>query len=375
MSSIAISAAAGPGPSRSLYSPSIDFLLLGGGSLLALLVLRAVWPQQQGYAWSLATVAFLANLFNHPHFAHSYQLFYRGYRQKLTSPRYVPALRLGYLVSGLLVPLAMAGFFAWAIATANARVMGHAVNAMFFLVGWHYAKQGYGMAMVDAALKKAFFSNLEKKVLLVNAFCAWGASWLLGNQLLGRQGQYFGIGYVAIPVDAAWVTASQAVLWASSLLTVALLAVRYATRRPMAWNGLVAYAAALYPWLLLRDPLLMLWIPLFHSLQYLAVVWRYQANLAGARSPSPGGRWLRLGAFIVLGLGLGYLGFWAAPAWLGTHVPYDRALFGDSLFFFIFWIFINVHHYFLDTVMWRKGNPDVAEHLFGARPAGPPARA
>lgn len=30
----------------------------------------------------------------------------------------------------------------------------------------------------------------------------------------------------------------------------------------------------------------------------------------------------------------------------------------------LFWVFINVHHYLLDTVMWRKGNPDVKRHLF-----------
>lgn len=373
MSSIAVSAPAGPHPSRSLYSPPIDFLLLGGGSLLALLVVRAAWPEQQGYAWSLAVVAFLANLFNHPHFAHSYQLFYRGYPEKLTSPRYAPGLRLGYLVSGLVVPLAMAGFFAWTVMAGNARALGYAVNGMFFLVGWHYAKQGYGMAMVDAALKRAFYSGIEKKVLLANAFCAWAASWLLGNQFFGQYAQYFGIGYAALPISDGWARFAQAVLWASSALTVGLLAVRYASRRPVAWNGLVAYAASLYPWLLLRDPVLMLWIPLFHSLQYQAVVWRYQANVVRGRTASRAMRALRMALFVGLGLGLGYLGFWAAPAWLGTHVPYDRALFGDSLFFFIFWIFINIHHYFLDTVMWRKGNPDVAEHLFGMTP--PPARA
>jgi len=28
------------------------------------------------------------------------------------------------------------------------------------------------------------------------------------------------------------------------------------------------------------------------------------------------------------------------------------------------WVFINIHHYLLDNVMWRKGNPDVGHHLF-----------
>jgi hypothetical protein len=31
----------------------------------------------------------------------------------------------------------------------------------------------------------------------------------------------------------------------------------------------------------------------------------------------------------------------------------------------MFWIFINVHHYFLDNVMWRRENPDTGKYLFG----------
>ena len=34
------------------------------------------------------------------------------------------------------------------------------------------------------------------------------------------------------------------------------------------------------------------------------------------------------------------------------------------MFLFVFWIFINVHHYFLDNVMWRRENPDTKKYLF-----------
>jgi hypothetical protein len=61
---------------------------------------------------------------------------------------------------------------------------------------------------------------------------------------------------------------------------------------------------------------------------------------------------------------LGYIGFWLMPQWLDEHVNYSKALFGGSLFLYVFWIFINVHHYFLDTVMWSRGNPDVSRYLF-----------
>jgi hypothetical protein len=133
--------------------------------------------------------------------------------------------------------------------------------------------------------------------------------------------------------------------------------------RSVAVNGLIAYAVSLYAWLLIRDPIVLIWVPVFHSLQYLAVVWRFESNRS--RSLESGIRpSLKFGLFVAAGMGLGYLFFWAAPQWLDANLNYSRESFGTSLFIFVFWIFINIHHYFLDTVMWRKGNPDVQTHLF-----------
>jgi hypothetical protein len=58
------------------------------------------------------------------------------------------------------------------------------------------------------------------------------------------------------------------------------------------------------------------------------------------------------------------MGFWGAPVYLHMVITYDQAVFGTTVFLFMFWIFINVHHYFLDNVMWRSHNPDVRKYLF-----------
>ena len=73
---------------------------------------------------------------------------------------------------------------------------------------------------------------------------------------------------------------------------------------------------------------------------------------------------LRFAAFVTIGVILGYIGFWGAPEKLGSLVPYDTDVFGAALYVFVVWIFINVHHYFLDNVMWRRENPDTKRHLF-----------
>ena len=140
----------------------------------------------------------------------------------------------------------------------------------------------------------------------------------------------------------------------------------------------MAYVASLYLWILIAriNPLWLLIVPALHSLQYLAVVWRYQTNVerdsfdAESDPPPKALSFLgplyrfRLLGFIVGGTALGYLGFWLIPSALTALIPYDRQVLGSSLFFFIVLIFINVHHYFLDNVMWRRGNPEVSRYLF-----------
>lgn len=352
---------------RHLYGPVADFLLLGGGSLFVLVAVRSyLGDGEDARAISLAVTLMLANLINYPHFAHSYQIFYQDFRAKLTSVRYSRDLRRLYLIAGVVVPIAVASFLTWAVCTRQPRALGLAANAMFFLVGWHYVKQGYGMAMVDAVLKKAFYDDKEKKALLANAYAAWMLSWLLVNYLLATVStrSYWEIGYFVVPVPLWILWLAGALSLATSLRLALALYRRQRSGKALAWNGLVAYGVSLYAWLLIRDPIVLLWVPLFHSLQYLAVVWRFQSNRINQGTRSTTNPKLRMLLFLVIGFALGYIGFWALPAWLNTNTSYDRTIFGQSLYFYLLWIFINIHHYFLDTVMWRKGNPDVSRHLF-----------
>lgn len=359
-------------PRRHLNGPLLDFLLLGGGSLVALLALRAVMGDVSwAAAWSTGTTVALANIVNNPHFAHSYQLFYRDFGAKLTT--YPRELRLRYWLCGLVAPLALLGFMAWTVVAGQPRALGLLANLMFFLVGWHYVKQGYGIAMVDAAFKQAFYTVGEKRALLRNAYAVWVLSWILLNRMLGGVlSQYWGVEYVFIEIPLPLVWLASAAALACGVDVAWRLLQRWRRGDAFAWNGLLAYVASGYVWLMIRDPVLVLWVPLFHSLQYLAVVWRCERNRIDTRHPHEMLPALRLGGFYAIGLALGYLGFWLLPRWLNQHVPYDYALFGTGLFFFVFWIFINVHHYFMDTVMWRKGNPDVQRYLFAYSGRGQP---
>ncbi len=43
---------------------------------------------------------------------------------------------------------------------------------------------------------------------------------------------------------------------------------------------------------------------------------------------------------------------------------YNAKTFGASFYLFAFMIFVNIHHYFVDNVLWRRDNPNIRQYLF-----------
>ena len=470
---------------RWLHGPVLDFLLLGGGSFLVLGALAAFWPRDDAAQVALAgTMLLLAHFVNHPHFAHSYQIFYRGFVRKAfprsrrgdapptgakappspgegkgaamvmggaalgpeteaplppgegfgvrgeqgsapePTPASTPESRLAarYRFAGLLVPAVLVAFFAAALAEGSVALLGLAANVMFFMVGWHYAKQGYGILMLDAARKGLRFAPRARRRLLWNTHLAWITFWLFANEMLKAR-ELWGITYYFFDLPDPLLFTMAALVTVSTLAVGRDLLALWRAERVLPVNGLLAYIAAGYVWLLVGrlDPVLLLVVPFFHALQYLAVVWRYQLNVeeadrlpahapaghgkspdgqddfapmgsgaplprevleASEKSPSPPERrvgvreipwkaWLKsapvgLARFILAGGVLGFAGFWLAPITIDALSGYDQAVFGATLFLFVGWTFINIHHYFIDNVIWRRENPETRRHLFEA---------
>ena len=396
---------------RSLFGPWVDFATLGGGSFLVLGAMAAFFPRDEAARAALAgAMLVLAHFVNHPHFAHSYQIFYRGFVRKAFGPASPLAAR--YRFAGILVPAVLAVFFAAALAGGSVALLGLAANVMFFTVGWHYAKQGYGILMLDASRKGLRFAPDARRRLLWNTHLAWVANWLAVNDLLAAK-ELWGITYYLIDVPDPLLFGMIALVAVSTLSVGRDLLSLWRAERALPVNGLLAYVAAVYVWLAVGrlDPILLFVVPFFHSLQYLAVVWRYQLSVeeagrhpatpVGGEAPLPPGEgfgvregraaapigapeavlvapkwkaWLRgapagLTRFILVGGALGFAGFWLAPVTTDALSGYDQAVFGATLFLFIGWTFINIHHYFMDNVIWRRENPETRRHLFsgGAR--------
>ena len=128
---------------------------------------------------------------------------------------------------------------------------------------------------------------------------------------------------------------------------------------------LLALLCSVWLWTIFSgvDPLVRYVVPALHSVQYLYFVWLLEGNRARERQGPP---WfetsarVRLGILAASALGLGWVLFHGAPWWLddGLIPPHERAsALGPTPCFAAIYAFVNIHHYFMDHVIWRRENP------------------
>jgi hypothetical protein len=115
------------GRSGYLFHPVFDFICLGGGSLLVL-GLIALYVPATSTAIVAVTMAVLAHFVNNPHFAHSYQIFYSDFRTKAFNWTTPPALRVRYILAGIIVPLALVTFFTTTVLRGHAPCLDSALT-------------------------------------------------------------------------------------------------------------------------------------------------------------------------------------------------------------------------------------------------------
>jgi hypothetical protein len=144
-------------------------------------------------------------------------------------------------------------------------------------------------------------------------------------------------------------------------------------RRLPPLSPLVGFLITIWLWTVYSslDPLMMYVIPALHSIQYLYVVWLLKRNEAReAEGPPLFGKptGLRLGILAASAIGLGWILFRGAPELLDgalvmTSAPGEaQADLGATPYFAAIYVFVNIHHYFMDYVIWRRENPDT-RHL------------
>jgi hypothetical protein len=353
--------------------PLVEFSLVGGATLV---LFPLAWLAERAFGLDAAELAVgfatfhAAHLINDPHFSVTYLLFYRNVRKRLFGAPVEPWQRLRYAFAGVIAPVALVAWTAVAIGHGSARALGALIELMFALVGWHYAKQGFGVLLVLSARRGARYQPHERRALLAHALC--GAAFAWANPAApSREVEEKGVIYTALPHPRALELATGAVFFLSALWLAAVLAKKTVRERrvpPLA--PLAGYLVTIWVWTVFSslNPLLVYLIPALHSLQYLYFVWLLRRNEAReVEAPPHFGRPARetLLLLAVSAVALGVVQFHLAPSvldslrWLVPHgSPPSLVDLGSTPWFAGLFAVVNVHHYLMDAVVWRRDNPD-----------------
>lgn len=337
-------------PTRSLVSPQWDFWLIGGASLVVWLLMqvgarnRALYGVKNHFAELALTMGFVSILVNYPHFLASYKLAYgRG----------LSFLRKHWFQT-IMVPCLLVNFLVYAYYLANMPgaktqcewMLGAAVNFMYFTVGWHYTKQAFGCTMVYASYERYPLNSVQRESIRWSLLSIWWYSFVY-NGLQG-EGTFWGLRYRTWILPPGSLTLTGWLFTALTVWTAYVVLWRNWKVGARPSPTLLAPYLAMLVWFtpgLRQTDYFLYMVPFFHSLQYLAFVYRVERSTAGESA------W-QLGLVASALLVSGWLSFEVVPGNLDESFDNMRT-FGFSFFLIAANLFINIHHYFLDNVLWR----------------------
>jgi hypothetical protein len=358
---------------------AVEFLVVGGGTLilfpLAWILRRALGLDASELAVGFS-MFYAAFVINDPHFAVTYLLFYKDAKNRAFGAAFSPPQRVRWLISGVLVPTLLAAWAIVALAKNSATTMGWMIQLMFFLVGWHYVKQGFGVLTVLSARRGVRWSPTERAIVLFHCFAGWAYAWASPADS-GNLVEEKGVVYASLAHPPGLERATQIIFFLSALPLLWALYKKWRTEgRPPPLAPLAGLLITVWLWTVYSgiDPLMRYMIPALHSLQYLYFVWLLRRNEARAHEGPPHfglPTRVRVGLLAATAIGLGWILFHGAPSLLDEaltsssprRIPLVDDL-GPTPYFAALFVFVNIHHYFMDHVIWRRDNPDT-RHLIG----------
>lgn len=335
------------GARHSIISPVIDFLSVGGLSLLLMIPLM-LSGRTDLVIIGAGAQAWMATLINMPHFMASYRLVYGSQammREHKWAAFYIPLILLAYIVVAISIP-------------SLSQVMGIIfITISSVYLAWHYTGQVWGMMASFAYLDGHSFDPTERKLIRASLriLLVWHLAWFLYTQLRDPSN------VIAIYYGASALTVVGFVLGA-----VGLVRMKRRTGRMPPRLAIVAWLA-IFTWyaLMARDAKALFWVQIAHAIQYLAFPVRMEINQAVA---SPKATPQRVALRLVLyGVGLLVVSLVVSRVVPMSMMGAIGRIFGEEparAAPILILSFINIHHYFTDGVLWKISNPAVRKQLF-----------
>lgn len=330
-----------PATGRYFVNAPVDAMLIGGASLL----LYALFRLRPGMASSPSVASLAATLVwvcNYPHFASTnYRLYHSRSsvsQYPLTSfltPVVVTGAVIGcYLSPGNIAPMFIKMYLLWSPYHFSGQTLGitmvYARRAGFVIDGW---------------LRRSLTAFIFLTFLVQNAWAEVGR----------HVNPFYGVQYPTLGVPAWLPQTLTKLMWMALAATIALLFWKIVNGGPRIPLILLLPAFTQYVWFVATPAGQFAYmVPFFHSLQYLLIAWNVQLKEGlGERKREPSVRfvWTESSRWMAINIAGGYVLFWALPH-LGSH-------FGKPLVFStaVMLAAIQIHHFFVDGVIWRLHNP------------------
>ncbi len=354
-----------PRPNRPGYilSENIDFWMTGGASIVVMLLLLVYIfftgiPQSTANITNILGTAIVLQVFiNWPHFMGAYRLVYtpkNNIKRYKAATIYVPALLILVLIVGLVTGESIEGPLS--IFTVNQDVTYFCWLVAAFYLAWHYTGQAWGMIatyskLSQLTLKKSerFTLRLGLRTLLV-WHVIWGAQDLPAEWFAGVLHAHIGSLLSLANIAACLSFLASSAVWYGIYLR---------TKR-IPDKRIIASWLSIYLWyfVLFFMPEAYLLVQVSHALQYLPFpirveLNRRQANLVDIKQVALKG-WAIRYYLLLICVGIAFFYF---PEFISIeNQQFTFAVLVSSL--------INIHHYFVDSCIWRISNAEVRRELF-----------
>ncbi len=384
----------------SLISRTADFWLIGGASIVIWVILSlsqilrdSSFAIQSHFLQLGATFGLLSLVCNYPHFMLSYRFAYsRGWRFILNNS-----------FSLLIVPLIFIVTYAWAFTHFHSEIgipftmdlinqtlarvgidfkFGSSLNlgtelmrlsiwVMFLTVGWHYSKQVFGCMIVYSKFEGYPLTRFQRALLKSSVFSVAFLNFVYMSKINTQSGQFQPLLFFSVPLSDLgfadiYLTIAQVWLGISILSVLWFVVYRnYVLNKIWPTRNIAVPWIAFHIWwipILRQQEFYFLIVPFFHSLQYLPFAFKMEQSKN--RDVSPWRKMLFLMGLVFVGL----MTFELIPEAL------DKVLRTEvnelPMFFTIaFVVFINVHHFFIDSVIWRSNQREIKYSLFSPPPS------
>lgn len=368
------------GKPRALISRMTDFWLLGGISFIAwgfaqtaahFYNMNSAFDRQVGN-WPYLFSG-LSLICNHPHFISSYRIAYGNGVKRITSHWFtliaVPVTLFALFYAAYFISSKNAVNNEWFAQTfssvpgfsslvANvdpgAELLRWGVWSMWLLVGWHYAKQIYGVMLRYASYDRYSLSPVQRQILRYCLLSVVPTSFIgLAMQAGGYSSMFQDLMMSPFVIPAAAYTVCSYLSLFSVAVFTGCLIQNYIRDRSLPSINFMTPFVAFYLWWfpgLWPQPFAMIMIPFFHSLQYLPFAYRRIEDELNEKKRKNISTTLMMN--IVGMLIVGFFMFDLLPVFLDEQLQ-TKFVLGSSFFMISIIVFLNVHHFFIDASIWR----------------------